>query len=711
MMKPLHRATQKRILASLLIMVLFLGFAETTLAQGDFISGGSEFKGASEGIYCTSWTGISISGCVLMAITAVGWAMLAGVSWVLWFAAKTFNIILAIQNDAFHAPNNAFVVTGWTIARDVSNIFYILFLLIISIATILRIESYGWKQLLPKLIISALLLNFSLAFTGVIVDLSNVLGNTFYIKIGGAQDPDLGGMSGARDISTVFMKGFAPQKVFEIGNSNAMNNGTSNWDTVINMLIAIAAGIVLILVASFVLFAGAWLLMIRIIVLWILMVLSPFAFLFMILPETRGYASQWFKSLFSQAFFYPAYMFMFYLVVIVINKRVLLMMFKTTGQDGLNQMFSGGNQGGASLVTQKANLILSMVFLGILMIAALMVAKQMGAYGANTAMAYGKRVGKWGRGQAARPAYWAGRMANRGVEKTRAYEGGAKVASQMARIPLVGAAIGRTMQRPFAAGMRKAEQDRKTQATAQAALAKDLPAKSAASIAKTLNARGKAELWNGMKDEKKRREFINEMSMGDRVAFGRAIHATDESKKYNQQVAKASGDLSTALKITRNLDEPGESATSEERANYQREADNFFIGLSDKEKKEFMGADAVRSNANIQNHIINNFSISDVGRTVSNADEAKAMGELLERAKGDEKLKAVNPKLYNRLNSSPGGVIIIDRLKSGQVLRPSDYGQERKREKDEGRRAPKPPEEPPPTRNNPDVEDYRPFGS
>ena len=88
-------------------------------------------------------------------------------------AGNMLNVVIKVQNTAFH--DQPAVNIGWKITRDVVNIFYILVLLIISIATILGISSYGMKQTLWKLILSALLINFSLPIAGIFVDFSNTL--------------------------------------------------------------------------------------------------------------------------------------------------------------------------------------------------------------------------------------------------------------------------------------------------------------------------------------------------------------------------------------------------------------------------------------------------------------------------------------------------------------------------------------------------------
>src|SRR3989344_575741 len=47
------------------------------------------------------------------------------------------------------------VQIGWTISRDLANMFFILIMLLIAFGTVLRIDTYGWKKLIPKLVIAA----------------------------------------------------------------------------------------------------------------------------------------------------------------------------------------------------------------------------------------------------------------------------------------------------------------------------------------------------------------------------------------------------------------------------------------------------------------------------------------------------------------------------------------------------------------------------
>lgn len=71
------------------------------------------------------------------------------------------------------------VTNGWVIVRDLCNMFFIVVLLVIAIATILKIEMYHYKKLLGRLIIMAVLINFSKLICGLVIDFSQVLMMTF----------------------------------------------------------------------------------------------------------------------------------------------------------------------------------------------------------------------------------------------------------------------------------------------------------------------------------------------------------------------------------------------------------------------------------------------------------------------------------------------------------------------------------------------------
>ena len=68
---------------------------------------------------------------------------------------------------------------GWRVVRDLVNVVFILGLIMIGLAMILRLENYGNRRMVAKLIIMAVLVNFSLVIGLAILDVANAMTNTF----------------------------------------------------------------------------------------------------------------------------------------------------------------------------------------------------------------------------------------------------------------------------------------------------------------------------------------------------------------------------------------------------------------------------------------------------------------------------------------------------------------------------------------------------
>jgi len=115
---------------------------------------------------------------MIWVTTAIGW-LLAGASMFLGYVLTVILTVLinvASFNNIIDVPA---VVTGWVIVRDLCNMFFVLILLVIAFSTILRRENYSLKKALPKLIIAAVLINFSRTIFGLITDFSQVIMMTF----------------------------------------------------------------------------------------------------------------------------------------------------------------------------------------------------------------------------------------------------------------------------------------------------------------------------------------------------------------------------------------------------------------------------------------------------------------------------------------------------------------------------------------------------
>src|SRR3989344_9561108 len=93
--------------------------------------------------------------------TALAWTAYA-LAWFLKFQGGFFENVTIVQ-------------TSWAIFRDFANMFFILILIIIAFATIFDWQNYNWKGLMAKFIIAALLINFSLAIGGFLIDRKSVV--------------------------------------------------------------------------------------------------------------------------------------------------------------------------------------------------------------------------------------------------------------------------------------------------------------------------------------------------------------------------------------------------------------------------------------------------------------------------------------------------------------------------------------------------------
>lgn len=103
-------------------------------------------------------------------------------SFVLGLTASLLNVLLAITLSS-KLYENTFISNAWKIVRDLSNIFFILVLLYISIKVILGLGGSEVKKMIVQVILMALLINFSMFITKVVIDSSNILALIFYNRI------------------------------------------------------------------------------------------------------------------------------------------------------------------------------------------------------------------------------------------------------------------------------------------------------------------------------------------------------------------------------------------------------------------------------------------------------------------------------------------------------------------------------------------------
>ena len=287
------------------------------------------------------------------------------------------------------------VDVGWTAFRDLANMAFIFILIYIAIKTILDVGET--RKMLKDVIVTALLINFSLFFCKVAVDTSNFIAGSFYNKMQGEYAPAaINGLEWSRGpASTMFAAMnlpsiFKPATASTYSFSNALIDtlGINNLQQVMATITQAVLGSILLLVFAFVMAAAAVMLVLRVVTLMFLMMLSPLAVVARILPRAQSSWNKWFEAFVNNAIYAPAFFALLYVII------------KTT-KNGL----PGYNGNFVDLVKDPMHavgVIINYVFLIILVAGTIFVAKSLSIHGASTASALGQSASRWARGAAKR---------------------------------------------------------------------------------------------------------------------------------------------------------------------------------------------------------------------------------------------------------------------------------------------------------------------
>ena len=190
--------------------------------------------------------------------------------------------------------HEGFVIKGWVVMRDVLNTLFIFFLLMIAFATIFNYESYGYKSLLGKVLLAAILVNFSRTIAGIAIDFSHVF---MMIFLNGFKDAAAGN----------FTDGLGIRDVVQFGSTSPSDiSGASIFGSLVFAVIYLLIAVVTILV-YFLMFV------LRIVALWFLVITSPVYFVLNAVPFGKQSASQWLKNFSKYLVIGPALAFFLWL--------------------------------------------------------------------------------------------------------------------------------------------------------------------------------------------------------------------------------------------------------------------------------------------------------------------------------------------------------------------------------------------------------------
>lgn len=180
------------------------------------------------------------------------------------------------------APYNNFIKSttvseGWVIVRDLANMFFIMVLLVIAFGTMLGKKEYHYTALLPRLLVMAVLINFSKTIVGLIIDAGQVVMLTFVNAFQAAAGGNLATGLGIPAFFTI------DKHIDQVGAASAVGG-------FILAAIMLTIALITVLIMTMTL---AW----RIVQLWVLTIISPIAFFLSTFPRGKKYYDQWWDQL------------------------------------------------------------------------------------------------------------------------------------------------------------------------------------------------------------------------------------------------------------------------------------------------------------------------------------------------------------------------------------------------------------------------------
>ena len=251
-----------------------------------------------------SWWSNAFFGGINSFVNGVFYGILWLMSWIVWFAGTLLNYILdfTIVNMQKNISGLTGINIAWKIIRDLMNIVFIFLLVYEGIKLIIdQGDLKSLKNFIFGVVLASLLINFSLFFTKVLIDASNVVTLVIYTSITGPTNSSIN--SGLSDPIT---KALGISSVY----GNTAQPDVFSGKTVGPKLVMLFGSGIVILVTAFAFFAVSVMFVIRFVALILLMMTSPIAYMGMAIPAMKSYSKEWWESLKGQLLFAPIFMVM-----------------------------------------------------------------------------------------------------------------------------------------------------------------------------------------------------------------------------------------------------------------------------------------------------------------------------------------------------------------------------------------------------------------
>lgn len=198
------------------------------------------------------------------------------------------------------SDQNSTIYKAWSAFRNLANIGFVIMLLVVvfSQVTNLGISNYNIKKILPKLIITAILVNFSYLILGVAIDLSHIIGNGIGSAIRTIAGDSMSAEASAQASDTISkIAGLVTDAGLAVGAATAVTTGPAIILSVVMFIVSAAISV----------FFGFIMLTIRQAAIIMVIVLAPLAMVLYALPNTAAITKKYMSTLKALLMLYPMF--------------------------------------------------------------------------------------------------------------------------------------------------------------------------------------------------------------------------------------------------------------------------------------------------------------------------------------------------------------------------------------------------------------------
>lgn len=286
----------RRILSKLVVIIVLLSLIIPQIALGQQLTGQQ----------------IQIKNCI--AAPSYGemfecsiQSIIEAVSQLMLFILHAVTLLIQPLLTGPNFITNPLVQAGWPFVLGIANLGFVLALLFIALLTIMGLGGYNVRRALVRLLIAAVLINFSLLIAGVILDVSRLL-MALILNLVGNINPSHGLGLSLLKASNVFNTAFKFVFDTRVGEAHfALDYRVSIFQSLKAMWLIGGTTIIFVILAISLL--ARWLILI------FLLILSPLAFLAMATPGLYNRSEQWWKLFLTYVLYGPVVAFILAIAV------------------------------------------------------------------------------------------------------------------------------------------------------------------------------------------------------------------------------------------------------------------------------------------------------------------------------------------------------------------------------------------------------------